>query len=1009
MSSFLDWKELDNGEKGDMISGAVGSIAGAYGSFGGMFKEAGQGTQNMMDEKGVITNELTPGTNVMSGASAGASMGKAFGPWGAAIGGVAGGITGLVAHMKEKRNMPTFADQKKQIGRHEQGQATQSILSEDAFAKQQPVMAKNGLKVSGKKLVEAEADEMVLRKAGRAYRKVADFRGGKPHEMGGEKYVASQGDIIIPSDKRNKAESLLKYKRYNALNQLVQTLPEDTNKRVMKEGTRYIQTYEDGVNGIETDPPTFVRRLKKGYSGEDVAKLQKLLTNLGLIDSRGFDPRGMFGRHTQEAVDQLEKITGHSFGGSIGPKDMAILGGMETTGGIDSTDIKSMFDELKGREDFYEDTENTAGVYDISDVDNLWDADPGKVNTIQNALKKMKVLEKNIPGETTPAMLNAIGDLFDKAGIEYNHNALRLGDVSPEQLKYLSKVVTETSTEPRANSVDKVVKSIDNQEKASQVEAESGSPVYPDGLEDPYRGEAPPQAAKDTTQTAPVVEQEVSKQEAKQPEVKANDSIGAAEVDKLMGNLLGNLTKQVEEKKAEAPPTKAEQDALYKRLIAGNPNFKEEESPLAETESVQTPTVDKAEAKKDIPEADKKELAKIKQEIKKKGLTPELTKKMNDILLKTDPDLAKNLEAYRIKHANRFKVGPSIDRPDLPVVTQESLDAATKATQEYEDIPVAVRYFMETTGLSEKDSVRGMLTKGARRNGEVATDPIPEQEPVVEEEAKPQGKRAPSKRKEIKFKPSDATSAAAIALETEGGPTPETEGATINRNEDSLSVTPTENPGSNFEPKEGFLKRNAGLFSDIGSAIGDYAPAFYNISKGLEAPDRVDRQTIQPVMNRYQDNSQATRNMVDSAFAASLGNARNLSGGSAGSFRSNAERAWADRLARTAQIGQTETNRADQIAQSNIGAINQARQYNSQVHQQADIMDMQAAAATDSFLAQGMQDVANIGAVRTKDANARRAQEIGLKSMETNNFMIDPKDYGTLYKKYNETINKKKD
>lgn len=127
--------------------------------------------------------------------------------------------------------------------------------------------------------------------------------------------------------------------------------------------------------------------------------------------------------------------------------------------------------------------------------------------------------------------------------------------------------------------------------------------------------------------------------------------------------------------------------------------------------------------------------------------------------------------------------------------------------------------------------------------------------------------------------------------------------------------------------------------------------------------------------------SQPQLNAIDAAFEGAISNARNMSGGMMSNFRANTEAAWAEKIARTGAVNAHEAGRSDAIASENIGIRNQADQINTQTHQKADIMDMQSEAATNSFLARGISDVANISAVHKKDRNAEKNQNMVLKMM----------------------------
>lgn len=175
--------------------------------------------------------------------------------------------------------------------------------------------------------------------------------------------------------------------------------------------------------------------------------------------------------------------------------------------------------------------------------------------------------------------------------------------------------------------------------------------------------------------------------------------------------------------------------------------------------------------------------------------------------------------------------------------------------------------------------------------------------------------------------------------------------------------------------------KKGSTFSKISGALdslASYAPAIYNIARGLEEPDKVARRFVRPQTLKYTDLSDPQRQEVERMFTARQSNARNLSGGMMSNFRANVEQAWADKLAQKAKINAYEVGRSDQIAQANINIKNQAEQINQRTNQQADIMDLRSEAATNSFLAQGIQDVANIGQRNKLDASAKQNQSLML-------------------------------
>ena len=174
------------------------------------------------------------------------------------------------------------------------------------------------------------------------------------------------------------------------------------------------------------------------------------------------------------------------------------------------------------------------------------------------------------------------------------------------------------------------------------------------------------------------------------------------------------------------------------------------------------------------------------------------------------------------------------------------------------------------------------------------------------------------------------------------------------------------------------------------STLASFAPAIYNIAKGLESPDKIQRRFVSPQTKEFVPMAQPQLNAIDDAFNTALGNARNLSGGMMSNFRSNTEKAWADKIARTGDVNAREAMRADQVASENIGIRNAADQYNTQANTKYDEIDMRSEAATNSFLAQGMADLSNIAYRNNTDRQKKANQDMMLKLVGTNDFEISP-------------------
>lgn len=232
--------KVANGVGGNSVLNAANSALEGAGTVANIVKNISKKTSERMDEKGMITHKVTPGANMLGAASAGYNIGKNFGPWGAAIGAGVGAIAGGVASIFDNNKQPTAEDQLSTRKRFELGQEIQTIQSENAVAKQQ-LMAEDGMNVLGNtKQIEVERNEVVLRKIGNTFKKVADFKHGKPHSQGGEEYVASPGDIIFPGKLRNKINHMLTNRRWSSIESERMRLPIDVDQTKAAEGIQEI-------------------------------------------------------------------------------------------------------------------------------------------------------------------------------------------------------------------------------------------------------------------------------------------------------------------------------------------------------------------------------------------------------------------------------------------------------------------------------------------------------------------------------------------------------------------------------------------------------------------------------------------------------------------------------------------------------------------------------------------------------------------------------------------------
>ena len=178
--------------KPGMSSGMVSGITGAVGMAGSIVGAL----DPQSDGKTSVAGSALSGAS--TGAAAGASVG---GPIGAAVGGVLGGATSAISSITGNKKIDKMIKEENQhkamIRSQSQFQPTQNTQS--------PIYENGTYASKMTEPVEVEKDEVVLRKGiDGLYKLVADFKGGKSHEKGGEDYILKEGDIVFPGKKRDK-------------------------------------------------------------------------------------------------------------------------------------------------------------------------------------------------------------------------------------------------------------------------------------------------------------------------------------------------------------------------------------------------------------------------------------------------------------------------------------------------------------------------------------------------------------------------------------------------------------------------------------------------------------------------------------------------------------------------------------------------------------------------------------------------------------------------------------
>lgn len=178
--------------KPGMSPGMVSGITGAVGIAGDVVS-----APDSQDD-----GKKSVGGAALSGAASGAAIGATVGgPWGAAIGGVVGGAAGAVTAVAGNKKIDKAIKEENQnkamIRSQSQFQPTQNTQS--------PIYENGTYASKMTEPVEVEKDEVVLRKGiDGLYKLVADFKGGKSHEEGGEDYILKEGDVVFPGKKRDK-------------------------------------------------------------------------------------------------------------------------------------------------------------------------------------------------------------------------------------------------------------------------------------------------------------------------------------------------------------------------------------------------------------------------------------------------------------------------------------------------------------------------------------------------------------------------------------------------------------------------------------------------------------------------------------------------------------------------------------------------------------------------------------------------------------------------------------
>jgi len=1010
MGKFADFtdktKGFIEGQEGG-IGGIADNVMGVVGQATKMIDDVKTPLGERMDRRGNITHEVDAAGNVMGGAAAGAKAGGMFGPWGQLIGGVAGGIGGGIASILDQNAQPDMLDQDSRYQQFMLENQVSTIRPEAAFAQQQQ-MAENGLDVKGNtKQIEVERDEIVLRKVGKTFRKVADFKGGKPHEMGGEQFVAEEGDIIFPGKDRRRITNLVNNKRWSAIESARQQLPTD------------VPTGRAELGFDNTDP------IKKKYGQKDVDDINaqgglsgNMLAQDGGSDVMNrllkkkyeYDPNnaylGKYGDSYADAEGFATKGGGmyKTQDGYITPSGNRTYNAADTKNYLkkiaelpENKDRTIMYKDSKGSEPFRQYSKQYAEGTKGIKTGSAGPAKDGIEDKIYSRLRKEGFSEQsalgviaNLAWETDNFTAweeykeNIYGtkgggiamwtnnpwtnrrDMYDSWMKENNKDVLNVD----HQLDYLLHEIYNVKENMATGKRFKI-------DKLKKMDSIAGAADYfMKGFEGPtdqskeHLQKRLNLIANFTPEKLTEAKSELAQIKKDKPLVTKQDVKGfvkqAKDVVKGIFEAGGNSNKErikamqkagyseEEIQQAEGPESKSILAEINE--AGGNSN----KARIKGMQKVASTPYDEDGLNQDL-------LGRMRRS-QKDGLAADKARTSENRRILSD-----TIKKYIVNDGTKLKIlkdilagGPmGINAASVPTniiadIYEGEMRKGNIDKSFDEAFPDAEETPAPTNPQNSWEIPSGMSTGDAA--DALGINSIPERTAHEEQSVIPHIKKAGTI---AGYEPTTGSGAELPA------------GATTSTGEQAVVNAQI---GKTTES----IKSGASMLGGAFESLAAYAPAIYNLAKGSEKAEKVNRNYVNPMMRSFQDRGQADRNEIDKAFRQSMASARNLSGGSQGNYRSNLEQAWANKIDRNAQVNTREASRADQVAAGNVAAINQADQINTQMENKADIMDMQSQSATDSFMAQGMQDIANIGAVRRKDSQMEANQNMILKYIKSN-------------------------
>jgi hypothetical protein len=838
-------------------------------------QKASTGLQDVtVPQKGSMSSVTS---SALSLAATGASVGGPAAPWVAAAGAVAGVGMGLI----EKNKMDKA--HKKATALNTERKAMRMLTGEDETLSQSMQTFSKGAKATANsKLIEVEKDELIFSKNGNQFQLKADFTGGKSHKEGGEPYVAKEGDVIFPGNKRKEVMSAYNSGDHARLESMRMKLPKDTNSK------------GEAENGFDNSP-----KKNEDYATYKARVLKEMKAKAAEAKSSGDDVL------YKQIRENLEGIA------------------------LGKIDIKQASERMN--------------AYNVRTPVHASDADRNRSildYNVSQLKEKQRILTEKAKNART-----------QDERLKYRQEANKVN----EQLQTQVETYRKQNQSIASNRVD---------QKLKNASLSNGLPTF-------EKGESVP---------APVVQQA---------------SIGSSALDALSNVTIptgGNST-----------PASAIGNT---KGVAVNPN---EKMPLRKG-TRQTPRLEM-------------DIEGLEYGVVKRRADSEEAKIMGSV--KKGVELQQSMNAHeKVKN----KVGSQATGNSGPEVKGfwnnvtsgwEAFDKRQTAAGNKAQKAVKGLFndgLSALTGLVGGDDKGmgfsrypiGTKTAGNKNEGFLFNE-------------RPYGNRVPSASTSTVESGAPATETPVATTGGTGGGTggrkkkvaakdttpkgwvnPEAGKdiltpavSTLTGSVNEFINKPTKDVGigspiaKDIKPLASPIAKQTGMekasahWNSVKNVVGDAAKGVdvntmlslagvaNNLAQSFGSPDKVKENYVTPEQLKYRDRSQTSRYYSNAAQNASISNSRNMSGGSAGNARSNAEQAYADNAGRQMQISAQEASRADEISAQNVVSRNRANEVNAQRSDAYQDINMRNAAAKQSYREQALSDIGQFAQIRRQEGYMR--------------------------------------